>query len=231
MKTTALILLASAQFALGAITVSNAAMSRNAGQNIPVTITSDRPTIAYIWLYNAKTWTAPIEPLAFDIKLNKGANELNIPIPFSYEATGGNYMLRVTASSGLPAWGSNLIRIRSAIIWPYGGQTFTRGTSMSVTWTPSYINADILHAFLINVNTSDDYQLDSDYIEPYEGRFQFIVPTEIPAGRYRVQLEGFIAYYEPTYYDAQGIFYSEPVTEEVFLDLSEQATGEIINIH
>lgn len=221
-KQTIVLLLASAQLCWAGLSISNPQCNRNAGQTIPITITTTSPTIAYVWIYNAKTWSSTL--LAIDLKLNKGPNSFNLQIPFSWWEV-GNYVLRVQSSNSGPSWGNNIIRIRPAIIWPYGGSSFTRGNTLTVTWVNScYINSDFFNCYLHNIDTDDSYAMNESWIPPHDGRFQFQIPTDIPSGHYRIELDGYLVIHE-TIYTSYG------EEDQIFYDLSELTSSELLNFN
>jgi hypothetical protein len=189
----------------------------NAGQTVPVTFTAlgwSAGQTAEIWLVNAKTWEG--EVVAIDVPVASGKQTYSLTIPWSWWETGCYVPRVVIGGYGVTGSGGS-IRIRSAIIWPYGGSTFTHRSNLYVTWTTStYIAADYLVVHVYNEDTGES-ALVGDQVDPEAGRFGFALPEV--AGRYRIVLDGYLL-----------IDMTDGSDEEIFPDLSATAESEVIRV-
>jgi hypothetical protein len=191
-------------------------INRNAGQTIPVRFqasgfTSDQTV--NVWLVDARYWIPQL--ISIDNPVVNGLNVLEVPIPWSWWAP-GTYVVKIVGG-GANYTGSNTIRIRSAVIWPYRGSTYYHDLDSSVVWaTTRYISADYLTITLINTDTGERTEL-GDYIDPWVGQFTFRVPEDAqPGNHYRIKIEGFLIM--PEEYDLG------------FSDLSEETDSELISV-
>ena len=162
---------------------------------------------AEVWLVDAATHTTITELVAIDIPVRNGANVASFHIPFSWYLP-GKYHVKVVVTildkHGLIAkqtvgMGSATIRIRSAVIWPYGGATLNKGNGTWVTWSAQSVNnAQFFKISVSNENTGFR-QLVGDRVDPSTGRYFFTVPNVTGSG-FRILIEGFILIEEDDYY-------------------------------
>jgi hypothetical protein len=193
-------------------------ITRNAGQSIPVTYTYTPNTVipgqkADIYLINASTW---LPTWVGSVMPVKGVNNITIQLQWGGLAPyPGHYVVKVVIGKS-QCTGTGIVRIRSAVIWPYGGGVFTQGSGAWVTWTTPWTEnpgitppgtiiqgdyavtlqpPDFLSLWLLNEDTGASYLLagrdpiaGGEGIDPYAGGQFWTVPTGISGKHFRLRL-------------------------------------------
>lgn len=187
--------------------------TENAGNSASVDFTAKgviAGQLAYVWLVNS----VEDNLVVIDIPMTEGFNHVQFTIPFSWSDPGRFYVqIRSGAARATSPYN---FRIRSAIIYPYGGTLVWNGLASCVKWsTESFINADFLQLSLVNESLGERYIL-ADDIDPEAGVFFWIAPAGVAGSNFRLVLEG--------YFDMVDE-YGYP-----FEDWSESTTSEVIRI-
>jgi hypothetical protein len=170
----------------------------NAGMSLPVRFEAKglKPdSTVNISLVNAKTWVSTV--FLMQIPIVNGINTIDVPVSWSWWEV-GTYAVRLDGSSGEVCTSSNnngpLVRIRSAVIWPYGGTRFYRNYPADVKWTTptgyEQIIADYFEITLSNELGGESYLIDAE-ADPDAGSLRFTVP-DVAGGRYRIFIDGYL---------------------------------------
>jgi hypothetical protein len=175
--------------------------TENAGNILNVAFTASgipAGETAEIWLQDAHYPYTDTDIVAIDIPVRNGANVASIHIPFSWSP--GSYQVRVVITitdannhlvKQVHSTGSAIIRIRSAVIWPYGGATLNRGWGTWVTWSTQSVNsAQFFRVSVINEATGFRQEV-GDSIDPSAGRYFFKVPSITGSG-FRIEIVGYV---------------------------------------
>jgi hypothetical protein len=170
-------------------------LTRNAGQDIPVSFTGSGWPIgqkAQVYLVSTKTWAAQL--VWADQPVKNGSNQLNLPIPWSWIET-GRYVVKIVCGN-TQATGTGVVTIRSAVIWPYGGTVWHPGQAVAVTCTAG-VNGDFVETILQKDNNEAAYN-DLDLLGYWEdtqfNRYNFIVPLGVVPGTYRIHINWYNVY-------------------------------------
>jgi hypothetical protein len=149
-----------------------------------------------IHLVDAKTWQSTY---LWSAPIYNTSQQLAIPIPWNWMGP-ATYVVRIESGRSHATSGYT-VRIRSAIVWPYGGSVYYHGRAGAVTWAvpPNFpIGADLLAVSLWPEGGGGIVYV-NDGCDPLAGGCNFTVPDTI--GTYRVVLEGY--YIIPEWWDSE----------------------------
>ena len=184
--------------------------AENAGNllNVPFTASGiPAGESAEVWFVDAATHTTVTELVAIDIPVRNGANIASFNIPFSWSQP-GKYRVKVVVTildkHGLIAkqvigMSSSTIRVRSAVIRPYGGTTLNQGHGTWVTWSTESVNRAQFFKVSVSNESTGFRQLVGDRVDPSAGRYFFTVPHVTGSG-FRIVLKGYVLIEEDDYY-------------------------------
>lgn len=202
----------------GTIKLPGSNITRNAGTSIPVTIQASgfsAGSKATINLVNAKTWV--VTPWLFDQPIVNGNNPIEVPIDWSSEVT-GTYLVKVNIGNNhcTSTW---TVRLRSAVIWPYAGSVFYRGTPGAVTFVVPEA-AEKIDIYFWDVIGQSAFAPAGDFVDPASGRWDFVLPVDATPGTYRILIDcyNFVPYFDEEFgrwdWEAQliGSTQSEKIT-------------------
>lgn len=127
------------------------------------------------------------------IPISNGINAISFDIPWSWWPV-GRYHIQITSTidgQQVSGMGEGIIRVRSAIIWPYGKTVINRGWGSWVTWTTeSAIDVDFMRVYIRNVVTGKTQLVSgADHVQHSAGRYLWRVPNV--KGSYRILIEGY----------------------------------------
>jgi hypothetical protein len=195
--------------------------TENAGNELSVAFTAAGMPAgqdATIWLVDSATHITITEIVAIGIPVKNGVNAATFHIPFSWHQSGRFHVkvvVTILDKQGLIAKqassvGTGVIRIRSAVIWPYGGTVLSKGHGSWVTWsTESLIIADYFKIYLYNESLGY-LELVAEDVDPSAGRYFWNVPNVTGSG-FRILIDGFLLLEEDghTFEDPSDLTQSE----------------------
>ena len=164
-------------------------ITRNAGTEIPLVFTGSgwpAGAVCHVSLLNARTWE---KTWMREAPIYNGSQQLPVFIPWNWGES-ATYLVVINSGSA-HCTSAFTVRIRTAVIWPYGGVVLARNRPAAVTWTVPQnwpIGADYLEIALWPEGDGGAvFSLDA-FVDPESGRLDFIVPDT--AGTYRIILDG-----------------------------------------
>lgn len=178
----------------GQLRLPGSNQTRNAGQTVSFVVQSSnftpgKPNYATVSFVNSKTWVSTPQ-VDVEIPAN-GFTTVNIPLPWDCWDI-GTFKVKVQSGSAVQTstW---TLRIRSAVIWPYGGTVWHPGQAAAITWvTDAYIIGDLLECSMWDEDGGAIYSLGYD-IDPHSGRFDFVLPPDVePGTTYRIYLDSYL---------------------------------------
>jgi hypothetical protein len=201
--------------------------TQNAGNNVEVTFRAEGFTAdqtATLWLVDRATHTAIQEIIAIDVPVREGANTLTFTIPFSWTYPGYFHVQLIATilnaegqiSKQVSSLSPDTLRVRSAVIWPYGRTVINKSYQRSwVTWTTT----DVIEAQYFKIYLSNEItgylQLLDDQVDPSLGRYLWTIP-DVSGGNFRLLIQGFIPIEE------EGSIWEDPAeitqSEKIFIE-------------
>ena len=195
--------LVSAQIAQALQVTSLSRTTQNAGNDVEVAFSAKgfaADQTAVLWLLDRATHTAVQEIIAIDVPVREGENKVTFTLPFSWTYPGYFHVQLVVtllnAEGQISKQVSSIcpytLRVRTAVIWPYGGTVINKSYERSwVTWaTQDLIEAQYFKIYLHN-ETTGYLQLLADNVDPSLGRYLWTIP-DVSGGNFRLLIQGFI---------------------------------------